>query len=165
MRITSIYEGTNGIQAADLVGRKLGRDGGATMEMVLDEIRSVVAQLQAVDEPEFQTMGTALGSALAGMEASTAIVLDGWKSGRDVALGASFDYMMQTGYLFGGWALSRSALLARERIAEGSDNGFYPRKIATATFYAEQILPRCDGHAGAVASAGGSLQSYATDWL
>ena len=49
-----------------------------------------------------------------------------------IALGASFDYMMQTGYLFGGWQLARSALVALARLREGSDNPFYEQKIATA---------------------------------
>jgi hypothetical protein len=110
-------------------------------------------------------MGTALASALAGMEASTAIIVEALGSERHVAQGAAFDYMMQTGYLFGGWGLARSALYAREKIAGGDSKPFYVRKIATAQFYAEQILPRCEGHAGAVASAGGSLASYATEWL
>ncbi len=73
--------------------------------------------------------------------------------------------MMQTGYLFGGWQLARSALVAQRRITEGSDNPFYQNKIATTVFYAEQILPRCSGHAGAVASAASSLHSYPVDWL
>jgi 3-(methylsulfanyl)propanoyl-CoA dehydrogenase len=165
VRIAPIYEGTNGIQAADLVGRKLGRDGGATMETILGQIRSVVAQVQQTDGEAFEVMGTALASALAGMEASTATILEAMKSERTVAQGAAFDYMMQTGYLFGGWALARCALLARERLSQGSDNSFYEQKIATATFFAEQVLPRCEAHAGAVATASGSLQSYPTDWL
>jgi hypothetical protein len=73
--------------------------------------------------------------------------------------------MMQAGYLFGGWGLARSALLAKQRIGEGSDSAFYPAKIATALFYIRQILPRCDSHSGAVAGAAGSLNSYPVDWL
>ncbi len=165
VRITSIYEGTNGIQAADLVNRKLGRDGGDTMRTVLEEVRATVTRLQAVDDPEFEVMGTALARALAGMEASTQTLVDALQTDKTSALGGSFDYMMQCGYLFGGWALARSALVARQRIAEGSDNRFYNTKIATALYYAEQILPRCEGHAGAVVGAGGSLRRYATDWL
>jgi alkylation response protein AidB-like acyl-CoA dehydrogenase len=165
VRITSIYEGTNGIQAADLVNRKLGRDGGDTMRTVLEEVRATVARLQAVDDPEFEVMGTALARALAGMEASTQTLVDALQTDKTSALGGSFDYMMQSGYLFGGWALARSALVARQRLVEGSDNRFYSTKIATALYYAEQILPRCESHAGGVAGAGGSLRRYATDWL
>jgi hypothetical protein len=165
VRITSIYEGTNGIQAADLVGRKVGRDGGATMQAVLEDVRGSVAELQRADQPDCEVIGTALASALSGMEASTARVLEAWNSDRNEALGASFDYMMQAGYLFGGWAMARAALTAQRRLAEGSDNPFYSRKLATARFYAEQILPRCEGHAGAVATAASSLRTYPVDWL
>jgi alkylation response protein AidB-like acyl-CoA dehydrogenase len=165
VRITSIYEGTNGIQAADLVTRKIGRDGGATMEALLAELRGIVEELLQADSRELGAIGEALGRALADMEASTQHILRGLEDDTSVALGASFDYMMQTGYLFGGWQLARSALLAQRRITAGSDNPFYQGKLATAVFYAEQILPRCSGHAGAVASAASSLSAYPVDWL
>jgi len=165
VRITSIYEGTNGIQAADLVARKLGRDGGATMAAVLQEIRTTVAELDATDDPRISPISQALAVSLADMEASTAYLLDALKDDVSVALGASFEYLMQTGYLFGGWQLARSARLALTRLQEGSDNVFYQQKIATAVFYSEQILPRCAGHAAVVVSAGGSLQSYPIDWI
>jgi alkylation response protein AidB-like acyl-CoA dehydrogenase len=165
VRITSIYEGTNGIQAADLVTRKVGRDGGAAMEAVLGELRSTVNELNASDDARIAIIGKGLGDALAGMEHSTQIILQAMADDVAIALGASFDYMMQTGYLFGGWQLARSAQVALRRLGEGSDNPFYEKKIATAVFYAEQILPRCAGHAGAVHTAAGSLHSYPADWL
>ena len=165
VRITSIYEGTNGIQAADLVTRKVGRDGGATMESVLQALRDTVNELNASDDPRIAIIGKGLGDALADMERSTQTILQAMADDVAIALGASFDYMMQTGYLFGGWQLARSALVALRRLGEGSDNPFYEKKIATAVFYAEQILPRCAGHAGAVHTAAGSLHSYPVDWL
>ena len=164
-RITPIYEGTSGIQAADLIARKLGRDGGATMEATLQEVRDTVAQLGALDDARMTAISQALASALAELEASTQSVLQAMAADMSIALGASFDYMMQTGYLFGGWQLARSAQVALKRVQEGSDNPFYEQKIATALFYCEQMLPRCAAHAGAVASAAGSLQSYPSDWI
>ncbi len=165
VRITPIYEGTNGIQAADLVGRKLGRDGGAAMEAALAEVAQTVQALRHADSRSLDAIGSALSRALDQMRASTTMILEAWQNDKNVALGASFDYMMQAGYLFGGWQLARAALLARKRVADGSDNPFYRRKIATAVFYAEQVLPRCGAHAGAVAGAGGALQSYNEQWL
>ena len=73
--------------------------------------------------------------------------------------------MMQTGYLLGGWHLARSALVAGAKIAAGDNSAFYQQKMATAVFYAEHVLPRCSGHAGSIANAGGTLQSYPVDWL
>jgi alkylation response protein AidB-like acyl-CoA dehydrogenase len=164
-RITPIYEGTSGIQAADLIARKLGRDGGAAMAATLQEVRETVAQLGALDDARMVAISQALASALAELEASTQSVLQAMADDMSIALGASFDYMMQTGYLFGGWQLARSAQVALKRVQEGSDNPFYEQKIATALFYCEQMLPRCAAHAGAVASAAGSLQSYPSDWI
>ena len=165
VRITPIYEGTNGIQAADLVARKLGRDGGSTMEAVLQEVRDTVAQLKAADDERLNGIATALAAALAEQECTTEVVVQALASDANTAMGASFEYMMQTGYLFGGWHLARSALVALERLRAGSDNPFYEAKIATALYYAEQILPRCAAHAGAVHSAGGSLQSFPLEWI
>jgi hypothetical protein len=165
VRITPIYEGTNGIQAADLVGRKLGRDGGGAMAAVLDEMRQTIAELESSGDERLAGIATALAGALADQERSTQVVLQAIKDDVSVAMGASFDYMMQTGYLFGGWQLGRSALVALKQLQAGSDNPFYEAKIATAQFYAEQVLPRCAGHAGTVAGAVGSLQSYPLEWI
>lgn len=165
VRITSIYEGTNGIQAADLVARKLGRDQGGAMRDALAEVAVTVAALGRHDDAALQAIGGCLAQALAGVEEATTIVLDALQAKPEVALGAAFDYLMQCGYLFGGWHLARSAELATARLAAGADNDFYRAKVATASYYAEQILPRCAGHAGAVAGAAGSLSSYPVSWL
>jgi hypothetical protein len=135
------------------------------MEAVLQEVRTTLAEMEAADDPRINSIGQALAVSLADMEASTAYLLDALKDDVTVALGASFEYMMQTGYLFGGWQLARSAQVALKRLQEGSDNTFYQQKIATAVFYSEQILPRCAGHGAAVLSACGSLQSYPLDWI
>lgn len=165
VRITPIYEGTNGIQAADLVARKLGRDGGAGMETILQEVRETVAQLEACGDARLAVIACALRTALAEQERSSEFIVQALKDSAEVAMGASFEYMMQTGYLFGGWHLGRSALVALQKLQAGSDNSFYEAKIATAAFYSEQVLPRCTGHAGAVAGAAGSLQSFPLEWL
>ena len=108
MRITPIYEGTNGIQAADLVNRKLARDGGATMEAMQEQIRSVAEALAGSSDYRLAAMGTALSDALAAHVMSSQTILEMFKADKNAALGASFDYMMQTGYLFGGWHLAAS---------------------------------------------------------
>jgi hypothetical protein len=135
------------------------------MAELLKEVRATVAELDGVEDPRMAVIAQALGQALAQAEESTEYVLQGLQDDVSVALGASFDYLMQTGFLFGGWHMARSALVALRRVRQNSDNPFYQQKIATAVFYAEQILPRCAGHAGAVAAASGSLQSYPLDWV
>jgi alkylation response protein AidB-like acyl-CoA dehydrogenase len=164
VRITGIYEGTNGIQAADLVGRKLGRDGGSTMATVLDELREDATAMRELGG-RLAIIGQRLLDAAALQTASTEAVLQMAASTPEAAQGAAFDYMMQTGFLFGGWQLARGAAVAAQKIAAGSDNEFYARKVATAAFYAESILPRCEAYAGAVAAAGGALTDYPVGWL
>ncbi|MEZ5555859.1 acyl-CoA dehydrogenase family protein [Haliea sp.] len=165
VRITSIYEGTNGIQAADLVSRKLGRDQGGAMRDALADIATTVAALRDAGQPALAVIADRLAAALAGVEETTARLLEGLQVAPEQALGASFDYMMQCGYLFGGWHLARSALIAQERLDGGAENPFYERKIATTRFYAEQVLPRCRAHAGAIMAGPEALADYPVDWL
>jgi 3-(methylthio)propanoyl-CoA dehydrogenase len=165
VRITSIYEGTNGIQAADLVGRKVARDGGATMELIQNEIANTIAELRESDTDSLRGMGDALKSSLGAQVRATQWILEKWPQHRDAALGASFEYLMMTGYLFGGWQLARGALLAQERITGGSTRAFYAQKVATASFYCEQILPRCVASEQAVLGSSGMLLEFPVDWI
>ena len=165
VRITSIYEGTNGIQAADLVNRKLGRDGGATMDLVQGEIADTIASLRESDSQALRAMGDELKTALAAQVRATQWVLEKLPSRRDAALGASYEYLMMTGYLFGGWQLARGAHFAYSKIKAGSDRPFYAQKVATAGFYCEQILPRCLAGEQAVLSSAGAIVDYPVDWI
>jgi acyl-CoA dehydrogenase len=72
---------------------------------------------------------------------------------------------MQTGYLFGGWAMGVSALVAAEKLAAGQTGEFYTRKIGTASFYGARILPRCNAHSAAILNAGSALSDYDLAWL
>ena len=165
VRITSIYEGTNGIQAADLVNRKLGRDGGATMEAVQGEIADTIASLRESDSAALRAMGDQLKTALAAQVRATQWILEQLPAVRDAALGASYEYLMMTGYLFGGWQLARGAQVAQRNIKAGSDRPFYAQKVATAGFYCEQILPRCLAGEQAVLSSAGAIVDYPVDWI
>ncbi|MEE4661712.1 MAG: acyl-CoA dehydrogenase C-terminal domain-containing protein, partial [Halieaceae bacterium] len=106
----------------------------------------------------------ALAAALADLRASTARILDAWHNDRPLALASAFDYMMQAGYVMGGWHLLRSALVAHAKLDAGNDNPFYTCKLATARFYCESVLPKAAGHAGAVGTVGGLLE-FAEAWL
>jgi hypothetical protein len=161
VRIASIYEGTNGIQAQDLVVRKLGRDGGAAMEALLTEVDATLAAC-AGDE-RLSVLNRSLTTALAQLRGSTATILQQLSENREAALAGAFDYMMQVGYVMGGWHLTRSALVAIGRLAEGAD--FYQRKVATATFYAENLLPRAAACALVVGNGSKALGDYAESWL
>lgn len=163
VRISSIYEGTNGIQAQDLVARKLGGDGGAAMAALLAEVELV---LDAGDKvADVSVLCGALRPALADLHATTATILEQLKDNRDAALAGAFDYMMQVGYVMGGWHLLRSGLVAAAKMSAGSDNIFYARKLATGRFYAENLLPRASASGQVVLNGSAALADYAEDWL
>ncbi|MEM1404441.1 MAG: acyl-CoA dehydrogenase [Pseudomonadota bacterium] len=164
VRITPIYEGTNGIQAADLVSRKLGRDGGSTMATIIDELKAHASSMVAAGG-NLEMIGRALLDAAAQHTSTTEMILEMSASEPEAAKSAAFDYMMQTGYLFGAWQMGVGASIAQAQLEAGRENSFYARKIATSRFYAESILPRCNGHAGAIANAAGALQDFPVDWL
>ena len=165
VRITSIYEGTNGIQAADLVGRKLARDGGATMELVHDEIRQIADALAGSSDDRLAAMGRALSDALAAHVMSSQTILELFKVDKSAAMSVSFDYMMQTGYLFGGWHLAASSLVAIDLLSRDEKTLFCQRKIATTEFYLHRLMPRGSAHADAILSPLSQLDDYAVEWL
>ena len=165
VRITSIYEGTNGIQAADLVGRKLARDGGATMELVHDKIRQVADALAGSSDDRLAAMGRALSDALAAHVMSSQTILELFKVDKSAAMSVSFDYMMQTGYLFGGWHLAASSLVAIDLLSRDEKTLFCQRKIATTEFYLHRLMPRGSAHADAILSPLSQLDDYAVEWL
>jgi hypothetical protein len=78
-------------------------------------------------------------------------------------LAGAFDYMMQVGYVMGGWHLARSALIAVDGTASSPD--FYQRKLATAAFYAENLLPRAGASARVIENGAAALVDYQESWL
>ncbi|MCZ6830235.1 MAG: acyl-CoA dehydrogenase [Gammaproteobacteria bacterium] len=162
-RIAPIYEGTNGIQAVDLVSRKLGRDGGASMESLLADVQATIEQCGA-GTTDIQAIGTALAAARQDLQASTGAILGQLSDRSEAAQAGAYDYMMQVGYVVGGWHMARSALLAQARRAE-SDDPFYPRKIRSACYYSEHILPRAQSHGAVVESGSSALLDFDSEWM
>ncbi len=144
-RILPIYEGTNGIQALDLMARKLLRDKGAAAATLLLEMRSDVT---AIDSPEAK----AVGEALIDLDAATDWMLEtGAKDLRLAAAGAT-PYLRLFATVTGGWLMARSAAAAQRLLDAGEaqpDRSFLEAKIQTARFYADNILPRASAEAAA----------------
>ncbi len=163
VRIASIYEGTNGIQAADLVGRKLARDGGAAMDSLLAEAEADARRLAAAGQADLLAVAGGLARALAQLRDSTEAMLAQCRDSRETALAGAFDYMMQVGFVMGGWHMARSAELAAAGLDGGSQ--FRQRKLRTARYYVEQILPRAGSHGQAAGNAGGALRAFAGEQL
>jgi len=143
-RIAPIYEGTTGIQAADLVGRKLPADKGWAMAALIGEMHAVEPQLAQADEADFASIRAALRDGVLALEQATQWVLQTIEQDPDATLAASFSYLMLVGYVCGGWQMARAAVAARACLQSGEHKGFYRAKIATATFYAEQIMPKAN---------------------
>ncbi|MBP6681917.1 MAG: acyl-CoA dehydrogenase [Halioglobus sp.] len=161
VRIAAIYEGTNGIQAQDLVARKLCRDGGAAMEALLAEADATVAQCGG----QLGDIGRALQQSLADLRKTTSRLLADYAENQAAVMGKAFDYLMQVGYVMGAWHMARSAVVSAAQVARGKDNPFYGQKLGTARFYMENILPRTRACVALILDGGPALTDYPEGWL
>lgn len=149
-RITTIYEGTTGIQAMDLVGRKIAREGGATAKAWIAELKKLDARLAG--HPEIRK---SLAQGVKAVEDCVDFIV-GAKDPRTQFAGA-VPFLKLMGIVAGGWQMARAALAAEQK--SSGDTAFYQAKIATARFYADHVLVQApalrntvvDGAAGVMA--------------
>ncbi|WP_411816246.1 acyl-CoA dehydrogenase [Hyphococcus sp. DH-69] len=139
-RIAAIYEGTNGIQAIDLVGRKLQGDGGAAVKDFIAEVRSEAKLLEAANRDDLTHIGARLLAAADALTASTEWLLDAAGKDQAAVLAGATPYLKQFGNVAGGYYLARGAKAAALYINEGEDRDYYEAKIAIAHFYADNYL-------------------------
>ncbi len=139
-RISQIYEGTNGVQAMDLVGRKLALNGGRAVQLFFKVVSEEVAA--AKGDAKLKDFAEALEKALGQMQAATVwLAQNGFQNPNHVGAGA-YPYMQLTGTVALGLMWLRMAKAAAEALAEGAeDSKFYEAKLVTARFYAEHFLP------------------------
>ena len=164
-RIAPIYEGTNGIQAMDLVGRKLPMRGG-------EVVRGFIGTLAAIDT-ELAAAGDDLASIRSGMADAIAALSDAtmWLAQRGMenindALAAATPYLRMFATVTGGWFMARQALAAHAALNNGSAGDEYLQaKIVTAKFYAEQLLPQAAGLLGAVKGGSDRLFEIEPEFL
>jgi acyl-CoA dehydrogenase len=162
-RITTIYEGTTGIQANDLIFRKLGRDGGATAKLFFGEIAETVKALAASERRELKAIAQRLGTGLDAWVKSTEWLGANVKTNLAGALAAAVPYLNLATTVCGGWQMGRAALVAADKLASGEgDANFYKAKIATARFYADQVLPQAAAY-GENVRAGNEALAMLTD--
>ncbi|MEO8486358.1 MAG: acyl-CoA dehydrogenase [Betaproteobacteria bacterium] len=155
-RITTIYEGTTGIQANDLIGRKTARDGGVIARGVAREIAAVANRLGSSPDPDLQAIGVRLAAAEAALQRAIDWIVPAFAADTRVAHAGAVGYLRLWGTVAGGWQMARAAEIAKRKIAarEG-DSGFLHAKIATARFYADALLPMAEPYA-ALATGGGA---------
>jgi 3-(methylthio)propanoyl-CoA dehydrogenase len=148
-RIATIYEGTTGIQASDLIGRKVGRDAGAVMNAFIAQMQAELEQIPAEDESLARTKAAAL-AAVSTLREATASLLQSYQKDAELALAVSVPYLMLSGVVIGGWLMAKSHHIALARVSEDAD--FYLGKQQTARFYASNVLPEAQTLAHVVKS-------------
>ena len=154
-RILPIYEGTNGIQARDLVGRKVAKDGGETMLALVAEMRALAEEMKAAPGDDLAAIRGGLVAAADALEDATRWVAQSVKAELVAALAGSVPFLRLAGTALGGWLLAKSALAAQHKLAaRDGDPAFLEAKLVTARFYAEVILPPALAQVGPIKAAG-----------
>ncbi|MCL6705234.1 acyl-CoA dehydrogenase C-terminal domain-containing protein [Pseudomonas sp. T1.Ur] len=150
VRITQIYEGTNGIQALDLVGRKIVGSGGAFYKLFADEIRHFTATASS----ELSEFTKPLNDAVGTLDELTEWLLDRAKSNPNEIGAASVEYLQAFGYTAYAYMW---ALMARAALGKESQDDFYAGKLGTARFYFARLLPRIHSLSASVKAGSESL--------
>jgi alkylation response protein AidB-like acyl-CoA dehydrogenase len=162
-RITTIYEGTTGIQAADLVGRKILRDAGAAMKLLIADMRQTDEEL-AEQGDSVSVIRTALREAVDDLGAATEWLLNNHQRSPETPGAVSNSFLMLMGTAVGGWQIARGAAAAARRLAAGDpDEEFLQAKIVTARFFAEQVMPVIGAYRRAVESGGETVMALSED--
>lgn len=150
-RVLGIYEGTNGIQANDLVFRKLARDGGASLNEHLREIDALLVDLKKNDNANFMALHNALTESLVALRDAGAWVLATAKTSPAVAAATASPFLRLAGNTIAGFYLFKCAVLADADLRAGNgDSQFLSGKITNARFYADHVLALSQGLAKTV---------------
>ena len=139
-RITTIYEGTTAIQANDLIGRKIAREGGHAMQALIGELKATQESLAGHADGGLQKIGQSLARAITALEQATAWLLAHYDSHPQQAAAGAVPYLKLTGNVAGGWLLGRLALVAHQRMG-GGDAEFHGARLVVARYFAEHVLP------------------------
>jgi alkylation response protein AidB-like acyl-CoA dehydrogenase len=163
-RILPIYEGTNGIQARDLVGRKVTKDGGETMLGLTAEMRTLAGDIRKTTGDDMAAIAHGIAAAADVLDEATTWVAQAAKAELTNALAGSVPFLRLAGTALGGWLLAKSALVAQQKLAvRDGDPAFLEAKIVTARFYAEVILPPALAQLGPLKAAGRTVFALTED--
>jgi alkylation response protein AidB-like acyl-CoA dehydrogenase len=151
-RIATIYEGTTGIQANDLVGRKVGLDKGVAAQALFVKIKATLADLDTVHGDDFAVIRQGLSSGLEALTTATAWIVQQYAEKNPQAANASsVAYLRLFGYVVGGWQMARAAFIAQQKLQQSSGNhAFFEAKIISTRFYADYMLSQAAGLSHAV---------------
>jgi hypothetical protein len=145
-RITTIYEGTTGIQANDLIGRKIARDGGKALLSAIERMRGVQGKLAAAGSDELALIGKRVRAAVDALEEAAQWIVERQRAEPRAVLAGAGPFLELAGTVCGGVELGRAALAAARRLAAGDgDADFLRAKIATSRHFAEHCLTKAPG--------------------
>ena len=150
-RITTIYEGTTGIQANDLIGRKLARDKGVAMKALIEEMANDEASLAASGDNDLVALAVCLKRGIAALAGATEWMLANYDAQPRSAAAGAVPFLKLTGTVVGGWLMTRAARIAVAKlVAPDADAGLYHAKRVTARYYAEHVVPEALAYRDAV---------------
>ncbi|MGS0897352.1 acyl-CoA dehydrogenase [Burkholderia stagnalis] len=154
-RITPIYEGTTGIQANDLVGRKIARDGGESIGIVIADMRRTRDELRVIGSAEnavprldvsLNAIGQSLDVGISVLEDGVKFIVENYTDDPGRVVAGAVPFLRLFGTVSGGWQLARAALVAGSLLQRGEgDRQFLARKVRTAHFFADHAMPQVTG--------------------
>ncbi|MSP87546.1 MAG: acyl-CoA dehydrogenase [Alphaproteobacteria bacterium] len=163
-RITMIYEGTSGIQANDLLGRKLMRDKGVAAAGAIAQFRTTADRLATGPGDDLATIRRHLIAGIDTLERATAWLIQTWGDDVRRASAGATPYLRMMGIVAGGWVMAISALAATERLKRrNGDAAFLEAKLITARFYAEHILSQANALLTPIMEGGGTVMALDED--
>jgi hypothetical protein len=158
-RITTIYEGTTAIQANDLIGRKIAREKGVTINAIIAEMRAAAAQLDG----ELASIGTRQTVAVDALEKAVFWIVENFSSEPKATHAGAVPFLHLLGITAGGWQMGRAAVIARGKIAAGDTDPFWSAKLSTTRFFADHFLTQVPGLAESVLAGGAGALEMAED--
>jgi alkylation response protein AidB-like acyl-CoA dehydrogenase len=163
-RITTIYEGTTGIQANDLVGRKIVRERGVTAKAVAKLIREVDRELAEYDAADLAAIRSRLAGGVAAWERCIDWILASAATDVKGVYAGAVPFLKLTGIVCGGWQMARAAVVAQRRLNSGEgDPDFNAAKIFTARFFADHVLAQAEGLATSIVQGAPAVMALADE--
>ena len=158
-RITTLYEGTTGIQANDLMGRKIAYEKGATARELIEEMRGLDSELaKAAGHPVLAIIRRNFGEAVESLSASVDWMVETYPHNIKAASAGAVPLLKLFGTVSGGWLMAKAALISKQRVDDNAEKfDFYSAKLATARFYAEHILPLAQAYKAQIVSGADSV--------
>jgi len=165
-RILPIYEGTNGIQAIDLVTRKLPLSGGEAVRRQIEAMRQIASQLAQADCTSLQAAARPIGDAIDSLERATQFMLGAVVAeDSDPALAGASPYLRLFATAQGGALLAEAALAAHRAMSAGDNDHAHPGRVQVARFFADNIAPMAAGLADVVVGGAASLADAQQMWV